>query len=108
MGGGSEDDDEDATAGMEITLSGIQLRPLTFFTGQGELMGHVWSGTASERTSALQVITFILLDVTKFNKFYMNCSLLFVGYSLASRLPSTCTSAKRIRRCDERAWICFF
>jgi microsomal triglyceride transfer protein large subunit len=56
MGGSSEDDIEDATAGMEITLSGVQLRPLIFFTGQGELMGHVWSGTASERTSALQVI----------------------------------------------------
>lgn len=50
---GNEADEEDATAGMEIILSGVQLRPFTFFTGTGELMGHVWSGTASERTSAL-------------------------------------------------------
>lgn len=52
---GDEGDEEDATAGMEIALSGVQLRPFIFFTGQGELMGHVWSGTASERTTALQV-----------------------------------------------------
>lgn len=60
MGSSNPDDEpeeEDATAGMEITLSGVQLRPVVFFTGQGELMGHVWSGTASERTSALQVNT---------------------------------------------------
>lgn len=57
MGGssGDESDEEEPTAGMEITLAGSQLRPVVFFTGQGELMGHVWSGTASERTSALQV-----------------------------------------------------
>lgn len=61
---GSSDDDadeEDATAGMEITLGGVQLRPMVFFEGQGELMGHVWSGTASERTSALQA-TILLHD----------------------------------------------
>lgn len=51
----SDDEEEEATAGMEISLAGVQLRPFVFFTGQGELMGHVWSGTASERTSALQV-----------------------------------------------------
>lgn len=50
-----DEEEEDATAGMEVTLAGVQLRPIIFFTGQGELMGHVWSGTASERTTALQV-----------------------------------------------------
>lgn len=49
------EEEEEATAGMEVTLAGVQLRPIVFFTGQGELMGHVWSGTASERTTALQV-----------------------------------------------------
>lgn len=58
---GDEADEEDATAGMEITLGGVQLRPMVFFEGQGELMGHVWSGTASERTSALQA-TILLHD----------------------------------------------
>lgn len=56
-----EPDTEDATAGMEVTLGGVQLRPMVFFEGQGELMGHVWSGTASERTSALQA-TILLHD----------------------------------------------
>lgn len=48
------DDGEDANAGIEITLMDTQLRPFVFFSGQGELMGHVWSGTGSERTTALQ------------------------------------------------------
>lgn len=48
-----EDPNEDttATAGMELAIQGNYLRPLVFFKGQGELMGHVWSGTASEPTS---------------------------------------------------------
>lgn len=47
-----ETQDEAANAGMEITVQGAYLRPLQFFNGQGELMGHVWSGTASEPTPA--------------------------------------------------------
>lgn len=40
---------------MDLTVLGNQIRSFTFFSGQGELMGHVWSGTASERTTAFQV-----------------------------------------------------
>ncbi|XP_035720701.1 microsomal triglyceride transfer protein large subunit-like isoform X2 [Vespa mandarinia] len=58
----NQDDNADAdedipTAGMEIDLLGVGIRPFVFFSGQGELMGHVWSGTASERTPAFQAIT---------------------------------------------------
>lgn len=53
-GGSSEE--EVATAGMEISLLGVGIRPFAFFSGQGELMGHVWSGTASERTPAFQTL----------------------------------------------------
>lgn len=55
------DPDEDATstAGMELSVQNIQLRPLTFFKGQGELMGHVWSATASEPTTAYRGITLL-------------------------------------------------
>ncbi|XP_066137912.1 microsomal triacylglycerol transfer protein isoform X2 [Euwallacea fornicatus] len=49
-------DDESATAGMELTVLGTQIRPFVFFDGQGELMGHVWSGTASEMTPAFQAL----------------------------------------------------
>lgn len=49
-------EDEVATAGMEIALLGVGVRPFVFFSGQGELMGHVWSGTASTRTSAFQTL----------------------------------------------------
>lgn len=47
-----ETQDETANAGMEITVQNSYLRNLEFFRGQGELMGHVWSGTASEPTPA--------------------------------------------------------
>ena len=47
--------EETATAGMEVTVLGVQVRPFVFFNGQGELMGHVWSGSGSEKTPAFQV-----------------------------------------------------
>jgi microsomal triglyceride transfer protein large subunit len=50
-----EEAEEIATAGMEVTALGVQVRPFVFFSGQGELMGHVWSGTGSEKTPAFQV-----------------------------------------------------
>lgn len=53
------DEDTTATAGMELAIQGVQMRPLTFFKGQGELMGHVWSGTASEPTSAYKGVTLL-------------------------------------------------
>lgn len=56
-----ENQDETVNAGMEITVQGAYLRPLQFFNGQGELMGHVWSGTASEPTPAY-VATSLLHD----------------------------------------------
>jgi microsomal triglyceride transfer protein large subunit len=52
-------EDTTATAGMELAIQGVQMRPLTFFKGQGELMGHVWSGTASEPTSAYKGSTLL-------------------------------------------------
>lgn len=53
------DEDTTATAGMELAIQNVQMRPLTFFKGQGELMGHVWSGTASEPTSAYKGVTLL-------------------------------------------------
>ncbi|KAJ1529162.1 hypothetical protein ONE63_005970 [Megalurothrips usitatus] len=58
-GGSSTEANEDATAGMEISLLGTQIRPFVFFNGQGELMGHVWSGTASTRTPAFQSLSLL-------------------------------------------------
>lgn len=52
------EEEESATAGMELTVLGTQIRPFVFFDGQGELMGHVWSGTASDMTPAFQVYFF--------------------------------------------------
>ncbi|XP_046406130.1 microsomal triacylglycerol transfer protein isoform X2 [Ischnura elegans] len=57
--GDEGEEEEYANAGMELGVMGVQLRPFMFFSGQGELMGHVWSGTASERTPALQMIVLI-------------------------------------------------
>ena len=55
VGESSLDDEGDPTAGMELTLFGASLRPYLFFSSLSELMGHAWSGTASEPTPALQV-----------------------------------------------------
>lgn len=52
----AEADDEVATAGMEIDFLDVGIRPFVFFTGQSELMGHVWSGTADQRTPAFQAL----------------------------------------------------
>lgn len=51
---GNSGDEGPVTAGMEISVQNVHLRPLIFFTGHTELMGHVWSGTASEPTPAFQ------------------------------------------------------
>lgn len=54
-GGGSDpstDEDEATMAGMTLKLLGGYLRPSVFFTGIGELMSHIWAGTASEPTTA--------------------------------------------------------
>jgi len=51
-----EADNEAATAGMEIDLMDVGVRPFVFFSGQSELMGHIWSGKASERTPAFQAL----------------------------------------------------
>lgn len=55
----NESNDESANAGMEITVQGSHFRPLVFFNGQGELMGHVWSGTASDPTPAYTATTLL-------------------------------------------------
>lgn len=55
-GGAAE---EPANAGMEVSVQGAQMRPLQFFANQGELMGHAWSGTASEPTAAYQATTML-------------------------------------------------
>ncbi|KAJ4438443.1 hypothetical protein ANN_14388, partial [Periplaneta americana] len=54
-----EEPEESATAGMEVTALGVQIRPFVFFNGQGELMGHVWSGTGSEKTPAFQTLALL-------------------------------------------------
>lgn len=53
----NSDEDATPTAGMELAVQGVQMRPLTFFKGQGDLMGHFWSGTASEPTTAYKRVT---------------------------------------------------
>lgn len=65
----NEESEDSVTAGMELTVLGSQIRPFVFFNGQGELMGHVWSGTASEKTPAFQV-SFAL-------KMVLNCTNIF-------------------------------
>ncbi|KFM79183.1 Microsomal triglyceride transfer protein large subunit, partial [Stegodyphus mimosarum] len=60
-GDSSGEEGVDPTAGMELTFLESSLRPYVFFSSTSELMGHAWSGTASEPTPALQGI-FALSD----------------------------------------------
>jgi microsomal triglyceride transfer protein large subunit len=50
-----EEPEDPATAGMEITALGVQVQPFVFFSGQGELMGHAWSGNGSEKKPDFQI-----------------------------------------------------
>jgi microsomal triglyceride transfer protein large subunit len=52
-----QEEDVASTAGMEIGVQEVLLRPLEFFNGKSELFGHVWSGTASEATPAYQAVS---------------------------------------------------
>lgn len=90
---GTPEDDESATAGMELTVMGVQVRPFVFFEGQGELMGHVWSGTGSERTPAFQV-NFSALYFLFFVRNYFFASL---GVDHDARPLGAHSFAKRIR-----------
>lgn len=82
----NEEDNEDATAGMELSLMGVQQRPIVFFVGKGDLMGLVWSGAGSERTTALLVSNIISIKshncfvVKQLLKFYMT---FFAGKHIA-------------------------
>lgn len=44
---------------MEVSVQGAYFRPLQFFGSQSELMGHAWSGTASEPTDAYTATTLL-------------------------------------------------
>lgn len=58
VAGGATDDvassssDESTLAGMSLKMLGMQLRPYVFFDGKGELMKHLWAGTASTPITA--------------------------------------------------------
>ena len=46
---------EELIAGIEVSVYGVRMRPFIFFHGHAELMGHIWAGTASNRTPIIQV-----------------------------------------------------
>ncbi|CAG9565106.1 unnamed protein product [Danaus chrysippus] len=58
-GNGQNSDDEEeegveVSGGLALSVGGVRGRSVTLFTGQGELLGHVWAGTASEPTAVLR------------------------------------------------------
>lgn len=44
----------EVSGGLALSVGGVRGRSVTLFTGQGELLGHVWAGTASEPTPVLR------------------------------------------------------
>lgn len=75
--------DDSATAGMELAVLGTYVRPFVFFSNQGELMGHVWSGTASEKTSAYQVGPNLIFYSS--HCFYLNNYFKRLGFGYVTR-----------------------
>lgn len=61
---GSGDSDV-VNAGLELTVNGVEFRPFVFFEGNGELMGHVFSGTGSTLTPAYQAVLLLEDDLVK-------------------------------------------
>ncbi|XP_032519205.2 microsomal triacylglycerol transfer protein [Danaus plexippus] len=58
-GNGQNSDEEDeegveVSGGLALSVGGVRGRSVTLFTGQGELLGHVWASTASEPTPVLR------------------------------------------------------
>lgn len=80
--GGEDDEDEEesANAGIELALLGSQLRPFVFFQGQSELMNHIFSGTASSRTTALQVCH-IKLSLDNVKNIFRKLNISYTWYS---------------------------
>ncbi|GIX99564.1 microsomal triglyceride transfer protein large subunit [Caerostris extrusa] len=52
---------EEHSAGMQLSILGVHLRPYIFFTGTGELMGLIWSGAGNNPTPAVQA-NFLIID----------------------------------------------
>lgn len=52
IAGDDSDSDETTSAGLTLKVLDVRLRPYTLFSGKSDLMGHVWSGTASEPMTA--------------------------------------------------------
>ncbi|GFX88071.1 microsomal triglyceride transfer protein large subunit [Trichonephila clavipes] len=46
---------QEHSAGMQLSILGVHLRPYIFFTGTGELMGLIWSGAGNHPNPAVQV-----------------------------------------------------
>ncbi|KPJ02459.1 Microsomal triglyceride transfer protein large subunit [Papilio xuthus] len=54
--GGAEDEEEDMSGGLALTVGGARLPSVTLFDGQAQLLGHVWAGTGSTPTPALRAL----------------------------------------------------
>ncbi|XP_055942613.1 microsomal triglyceride transfer protein large subunit-like isoform X1 [Argiope bruennichi] len=54
---------QEHSAGMQLSVLGVHLRPYIFFTGTGELMSLIWSGAGNNPTPAVQG-NFLIIDQT--------------------------------------------
>ncbi|GFU10724.1 hypothetical protein NPIL_81261 [Nephila pilipes] len=52
---------QEHSAGMQLSVLGVHLRPYIFFTGTGELMGLIWSGAGNHPNPAVQA-NFLIID----------------------------------------------
>ncbi|XP_063625637.1 microsomal triacylglycerol transfer protein [Cydia splendana] len=51
-----QEDEEAVEGGLALTVGGVRRPDVTLFNGQGELLGHIWSGTGSSPTPVLRAV----------------------------------------------------
>ncbi|XP_063537583.1 uncharacterized protein LOC134746941 [Cydia strobilella] len=50
------EEEEAVEGGLALTVGGVRRPDVTLFNGQGELLGHIWSGTGSSPTPVLRAV----------------------------------------------------
>ncbi|XP_063365828.1 microsomal triacylglycerol transfer protein [Cydia amplana] len=50
------EEEEPVEGGLALTVGGVRRPDVTLFNGQGELLGHIWSGAGSSPTAVLRAV----------------------------------------------------
>ena len=82
----------DSFAGMSAILFDVQMRPVTFFQGYGDLMSKMFSATGD----SMNVVKGLVLLTDYSQVLTAHCLLLFLSLKHRCSLPHTITAGHRI------------